>query len=222
MDYRLIEEAAEWRVKFWGPVLNEALEAVGPDFFRGKRVLEIGYGKGRFAALLANLGAEVVGIESEATCRENAIEYVKNAGVADKCSFIVGDLFQLQDQFDIIVTKSVLYHIKDREVYQQWVAQIHRLLKPNGQGLFIETGSGNCLVRIYRRYIHRWHSYWNNVLSNPVIIDYFKAKFRIVDIRSHYAFSPVIPLDWLTKFEFKRKQSLKTCFIFWIWVKKEA
>lgn len=213
-------EAAEWRVSLYAPLIREMLETVGSGYFAGKRLLEVGSGSGNYAILLAKLGADVTGIELSEDKTLLAMRRAAAAGVMAKCRFRVDDFFQLSERFDGIVGKSVLYGIRDLDTYDRWLAQFSRMLLPGGEAVFIENGSGNMLVRYYRRYLHRFKGYSDNVLSNPAVLSMFEKHFDIVDLRPHYSFSQFVPLKPLIDLDFRRHQPFESCFAFWIRLRK--
>jgi len=59
--------------------------------WRGARVLEIGTGSGYQAAILAELGAEVVSVERHASLSATAAEALRATGYAERVQLVVGD-----------------------------------------------------------------------------------------------------------------------------------
>ncbi|SDX56383.1 Methyltransferase domain-containing protein [Halobellus clavatus] len=79
------------------------LEALGP--VDGKDILEIACGTGRFTALLAERGANIVGLDISAAMLAQGREKARNAGVADHIEFLRGDAARLpfpDDHFDVV------------------------------------------------------------------------------------------------------------------------
>jgi protein-L-isoaspartate(D-aspartate) O-methyltransferase len=77
------------------PYVVAAMTAAGrparPEGFRGARALEIGTGSGYQAAILAELGAEVVSIERFAELADSARRRLAETGYADRVTVLVGD-----------------------------------------------------------------------------------------------------------------------------------
>ena len=141
--------AVEWRQNIWGPVVMDALNAIEIASSKDKKMLEIGFGGGSFAVYLASYGINVHAIEHTDKRLDEAIQYSKDCGVEDRCEFQVRDFFDLDEQYDLVVLKSVLYSISDVKTYEAWIKQLSQLIKPTCELLVIENGSGNKLVKFY-------------------------------------------------------------------------
>jgi protein-L-isoaspartate(D-aspartate) O-methyltransferase len=72
-------------------VMTAAARPPEPDGYRDGRVLEVGTGSGYQAAILAELGAEVVSIERFPELAASAQERLKGTGYADRVTVLVGD-----------------------------------------------------------------------------------------------------------------------------------
>jgi protein-L-isoaspartate(D-aspartate) O-methyltransferase len=72
-------------------VMTAAARPAGPDGYRGTRALEVGTGSGYQAAILAELGAEVVSIERFAELAVSAQKRLTETGYADRVTVVVGD-----------------------------------------------------------------------------------------------------------------------------------
>ena len=96
---------------------------------RGKRVLDIGCGEGRFSRLLAGLGAEVTGVD----LTEPLIERARGMAVGGDI-YVVGDAESLagieDESFDLAVSYIVLVDVLD---YRAAVEAAYRILKPGGR-----------------------------------------------------------------------------------------
>lgn len=101
---------------------------ITPELVKGKKVLDVGCGTGRFSRTLADWGAIVVAVDlSEAI-------YVaqENSGTRDNIIFAYADLFKLPfptGYFDVILAWGVLHHTPNTESAFKAVVQ-H--LKPGG------------------------------------------------------------------------------------------
>jgi protein-L-isoaspartate(D-aspartate) O-methyltransferase len=72
-------------------VMTAAARPPGPDGYRGARALEVGTGSGYQAAILAELGAEVVSIERFPELAASAQKRLEETGYADRVTALVGD-----------------------------------------------------------------------------------------------------------------------------------
>ena len=103
------------------------LDALGD--VRGKRVLDIGCGEGRFSRLLAGLGAQVTGLD----LTEPLIERARCLSTDDD-TYVVGDAETLDgiadESFDLAVSYIVLVDLLD---YRASIEAAYRVLKPGGR-----------------------------------------------------------------------------------------
>jgi tellurite methyltransferase len=114
------------------------------------RVLDLGFGVGRHAILLAKAGFDVHGIDAAASGLAYAEEWAKAEGVA--LTLATGDMTQLpypDGYFDAVLTWNVIYHGLAETIHQT-ISEIERVLKPQGYLIcsFISTlnlryGEGN-------------------------------------------------------------------------------
>lgn len=78
---------------YWRGVVQKRLEINVEKLkpFAGKKILDVGCGSGRFCIAFAQNGAEkVVGVDFAEAMIEIADKLATEAGVADKCEFVVG------------------------------------------------------------------------------------------------------------------------------------
>ncbi|HEX8902267.1 class I SAM-dependent methyltransferase [Vitreimonas sp.] len=100
---------AHWRTKR----INKILELYGMDWFKGKRVLELGSALSDIGAFFADLGAEVICLEG----RQETVNFarLKHRNVPrlqiEQCD-LEGD-FSHYGKFDLIIHFGLLYHIKN-------------------------------------------------------------------------------------------------------------
>lgn len=99
-------------------------------------VLDVGSGVGGPARYLSyKTGCRVIGIELQQDLNDMAIELTRRSGLADKVSFITGDILAAQlprDQFDHFVSWLVFLHIADKRAL---LSVCHDALKPGGSFL---------------------------------------------------------------------------------------
>ena len=137
-----------WREDFYLPIFEHALTEIGD--LHGVRILEIGCGTGGTAVLLAKRGASVLGIDLLSFRLDDARKRTAEHGVAESVQFALMDAMQLafdDNTFDLVISKSALIftdHIRAaRECY--------RVLKPEGQAIFIENMHNHPPLWLYRK-----------------------------------------------------------------------
>lgn len=118
------------------------LDALSDDSPRRTRVLDVGCGNGGLAFPLAALGAEVVGVDTEAA----SIEHCRSRNRFANATFVLttGDLREIEGVFDLIVCSEVLEHLDEP---QPLVAAMRARLAPAGR-IFITVPNGYGLREI--------------------------------------------------------------------------
>jgi len=117
---------------------REQLEWTVRQFdWQGKRVLDVGTGKGRFAIPFAQEGAEVIGLDISSEMLAEAQRRAREAGVA--VQLIQGDAERLpfpKGAFDIVSCMEALMHVPHP---QEAVMEAARVVRPGGQVIFSMT-----------------------------------------------------------------------------------
>jgi SAM-dependent methyltransferase len=123
------EGRAEWMTP--EPFVVESIERLRAA--NVKRILDLGFGVGRHAILLAQEGFAVEGIDASSNGCDFAREWAAREGLSLRLT--VGDMTTLpyaNSELDAILTWNVIYH-GTMDVVQQTIAEIARCLKPGGQ-----------------------------------------------------------------------------------------
>jgi ubiquinone/menaquinone biosynthesis C-methylase UbiE len=113
------------------------LDGIGP--VEGKDVLEIACGTGRFTVMLAERGANVVGLDISSAMLTQGREKARSAGVADQIEWLRGDAARLpfpDDHFDTVLAMR-FFHLADTPA--KFLAEMRRVSK--GQ-VFFDTFNG--------------------------------------------------------------------------------
>jgi SAM-dependent methyltransferase len=106
----------------------------------GERVLDLGCGDGPLTAKLADMGVDVVGIDSSAEQIDAAKALGVDARVMD------GAQLTFENEFDAVFSNATLHWIRDPDAV---IAGVHRALKPGGR-FVAEMGGENCIGTIKR------------------------------------------------------------------------
>jgi len=94
---------------------KKAVRSALGDVDPGHRVLEVACGTGRFTAMLADLGADVVGLDISREMLAQGREKAAATGVDDRIEFLRGDASRLpfpDDHFDTVVAMR-FFHLMD-------------------------------------------------------------------------------------------------------------
>ncbi len=104
---------------------------LAPEFFRGKNVLEVGCGAGRFTEILLKFGAKVISVDYSRAVDANA-ETNNSAFKAGNLMFAQADIFKLpfkKQAFDIVLCYGVIQHTGNNERAMQ---SLWKHVKPGG------------------------------------------------------------------------------------------
>ena len=119
--YQADEVAQEYDVKRFsrgGRLIDRrekraVLEALSP--LEGRNILEIACGTGRFTVMLAERGADIVGLDISSAMMAEGRKKARAAGVADRIEFLRGDAARLpfpDDHFDTVFAMR-FFHLAD-------------------------------------------------------------------------------------------------------------
>ncbi|WP_049998403.1 class I SAM-dependent methyltransferase [Halococcus sediminicola] len=103
------------------------LSAVGP--VEGKHVLEIACGTGRFTTMLAQRGADIVGLDISPAMLQEGRKKAHAAGVADHLEFMRGDAARLpfpDDHFETVIAMR-FFHLADTPA--SFLAEMRRVAR---------------------------------------------------------------------------------------------
>ena len=125
-------------------VLRYERTLAGCNPIEGKSVIDIGCGPGHYAAALAARGAaRVLGVDFASGMIEIAKQRAERAGVADRCTFTLGDFLQVtgDEKFDYAVVMGFMDYIEDPKALMQKVLRVCR-----GKAFFSFPADGGLLA----------------------------------------------------------------------------
>jgi ubiquinone/menaquinone biosynthesis C-methylase UbiE len=114
---------------------------------RGKRVLDVACGVGRWSRRLAHAGADVTGIDVSEMMITEATRRATAEGAT--CRFMVGDVtdFVLSSRFDRIFAVTVLQHLRTANGIDAALARLAGHLEPGGELVLLEVAPRRPVTR---------------------------------------------------------------------------
>jgi ubiquinone/menaquinone biosynthesis C-methylase UbiE len=117
---------------------------------RGRKVLDCGCGEGWIALLLAQQGADVVGIDVSEAALAKASEMARAEPTPAGFALAVMDSENLgfrSESFDIVLGRAILHHLTVHKA----LTEMTRVLKPQGSAFFVEPLGHNPAINLFRR-----------------------------------------------------------------------
>ncbi|MFC7134101.1 MULTISPECIES: class I SAM-dependent methyltransferase [Salinibaculum] len=122
------------------------LDAIGP--VADRKILEIACGTGRFTAMLADRGADIVGLDISAPMLQQGREKARQVGVDDSLELLRGDAARLpfpDDHFDTVFAMR-FFHLADTPA--EYLAEMRRVSR---EQIFFDTFN-----RFSTRSLYNW------------------------------------------------------------------
>lgn len=176
-----IKEIIAWDVKTWAKVLPfwEENYEIKP----GLKVLSIGEREGGISLYFALKGCNV-------TCTDyrdfpdSIYEFHKKHKVTSKVTYVknvdVRDLHQFKEgEFDIVVFKSVIGALGDKEHQINAFNEMYRVLKTDGALLFAENLKGTKLHAFLRNKFINWSANWRyiDLAGDALLYEKFRKNY---------------------------------------------
>jgi SAM-dependent methyltransferase len=115
---------------------------------RGLRVLDLGCGAGEAAAYFALRGADVTAVDLSAGMLEITRRVARRYGVHVQCRQHNAERLHFDDQsFDVVYAANLLHHVN----LDTCMAEVGRVLKPDGRFVSWDPLRHNPIINIYRR-----------------------------------------------------------------------
>lgn len=143
---------------------------VNLEYLKGKKVLDMGCGSGRYTIALSKLGAKhVIGFDLGEKAISRARDLVQKLEL-DNISFQVGNFHQLpfeNESFDFVYANGTLHHSTS---IKKGLEEIKRILKPQGKAWLFLYGKGGI--------------FWNTRLALREIMQLIPIEFSNIVMRS--------------------------------------
>ncbi len=101
--------------------------------YKGRRLLDLGFGDGRNFPLFRNLGVEIYGVEPDPEMCRIVAERVGPEGIP--CTLRPGCNTEIPFDngfFDFIIASSSVYYVRDGETFSDNLREVVRVLRPGG------------------------------------------------------------------------------------------
>jgi ubiquinone/menaquinone biosynthesis C-methylase UbiE len=113
------------------------------DLRTGDRALDLGCGSGEFTAVMAEAGAEPVGVDVAEAALERARE--RHPHLDLRLTAIGGPLPFDDNAFDLVWSSEVIEHVADTA---RWLSEVRRVLAPGGRLLLTTPNHGRLRVAV--------------------------------------------------------------------------
>jgi len=154
------------------------------DNAKNSEILDYGCGVGLFVEKVINFNPKkIIGIDISEVSINKARERIKE--LKSNANFYVDNCEKTKfedNSFDIVYGSGILHHLKIDECLDE----IYRILKPNGDLLFIEPLGTNPIINFYRRLTPKSRSVDEHPFVNKDF-EYIKKKFIKIKIK-YYGF----------------------------------
>jgi ubiquinone/menaquinone biosynthesis C-methylase UbiE len=158
-----LHDIIQWDVKNWKNALP--FWSAHFDIKEGMKVLALGEREGGMSLYFAKQGCEVICSDYNEMPDETARMH-KEKGVADKIEYRQIDMREIDfpsDSFDIVVFKSVIGALGDKDAQDDAIKEIHRVLRKDGAFLFAENAKGSSFHDYLRRKFVKWGERWRYI-----------------------------------------------------------
>jgi ubiquinone/menaquinone biosynthesis C-methylase UbiE len=126
---------------------------------RGAKALDYCCGNAENAIFAAQCGADTIGIDISPEGIENARVNALREGVEHNCKFEVMDAEATtfgDNTFDVIVEYGALHHLD----YDKAMAELQRIIKPEGEIICVEALKHNPFIHLYRKMTPHLRTPW--------------------------------------------------------------
>jgi SAM-dependent methyltransferase len=119
----------------------DLVQYFGPDWFKGKSIIDIGCGKGRNCVYLAQQGAQIFALDYIDQALKVAKDFAKEMKVENKINFICAQMDESwpfeSDVFDLAIDSFSSIDVETQSGREKYRDELFRTLKPNGYALVL-------------------------------------------------------------------------------------
>ncbi len=153
----------EWDVRNWAVALDFWQAQTKKDLAKCK-VLEIGTNFGGLSLWFASKGAIVVSTDFKGV-RQEAIELHKSSEFSHLIKHETVNALDIPyvEEFDIVIFKSVIGAIDDKDLQKKAIGEMHKALKKGGELFFAENLVASPLHKFLRRKLIKWGTSWRYI-----------------------------------------------------------
>ena len=166
----MIKDYIGWDVGNWSGALQFWQSKLSNE--SGNKVLELGAGPGGLSLWLAQMNNHVVCSDIEEP-GDTVKEFHKKFNFKGQIEYGKIDALNIpyENEFDIVIFKSIIGGVSrdgHDEKRDLMMAEILKVLKPNGIFLFAENTAGSKMHSLFRRIFIKWGSSWNYPTVNEL------------------------------------------------------
>ena len=174
---------------------------------KGKKILDIGCGRGNLSFYLAQKGAHVVGIDLS----KNFIDFCKNEmkrlNLEIDFRIMNAQIPDFEDgSFDLIVGSRIVHHLPDIELFFR---ECRRILKMKGHIIFIEPLKKNPIVNMNRKYLKPKE---RTFYEHPLFLSEVKIAKKVFGNIQHAEYYIISPSAILFKRFFKNSKIFRIIY----------
>ena len=184
---KLLKDIFQWDIKNWSNVLPFWEEHF--EFKKGMKVLALGEREGGMSLYFALKGANVICSDYRDFPKETK-EFHKSYGVSSVIEYSKVDMRNIQfedEEFDVVVFKSVLGALGDSDSQEEAMTEIFRVLKKGGKFLFAENLEGSILHKFLRKKFIGWAQNWRYISDKEMRI--WLKDYKAINFKSYGVFA---------------------------------
>lgn len=166
------------------PVLLRALAHFGD--VKGKRIVDIGCGRGAASVFFAHHGMEVVGMDLSRVATENLAQFCSENGIANVATSNKNAL-ELPElgEADFVFGSMILHHI---EPFDAFARSLRSVVRPGGKCFFYENNASSKVMIWFRRNIvgKLWVPKYGDPDEFPLMPSEIDHLRRLFDVEVEY------------------------------------